>query len=118
MVVNLLLSLGVVWIPYPTSLMARAMATGQIRDAAILYNGSYFVLALLFNLLLFVCIRRGLVDRSYAGVRGIARQYALGPGLYLLCLAATWWSVPLSLAINAGLALYYLLSPQKAAKDK
>jgi uncharacterized membrane protein len=40
MLTNLLLLLGVVWIPYPTALMAQAVATGQLRDAAIFYNGS------------------------------------------------------------------------------
>ncbi len=114
MLANLMLLLGVVWIPYPTSLMALTFSSGHFRDAAILYNGSYLAIALLYNLLLFVCIHRGLVDRNYAGVRGIARRYALGPSMYLLCLAVTWWNVPLSLAINAGMALFFLLSPRNA----
>jgi uncharacterized membrane protein len=108
---NLILLLGVVWVPYPTSLMALAVTRGNIRDAAILYNGSYFVIALLFNLLLNVAIRRGLVDREYAAVRGIAKTYFLGPVLYGLCFACTWWNVGLSLALNGALALYFLLSP-------
>jgi len=115
MVTNLLLLLGVVWIPYPTSLMARAVGTGKIHEAAIFYNGSYVVLAGLFNLLLFACIKRGLVDRNYATVRGIAKQYGMGPVMYLLSFAVTWWSVPLSLAINAGMALFFLLSPDRCA---
>ena len=104
MVTNLLLLLGVVWIPYPTSLMARAVGTGKIHEAAIFYNGSYVAIALLFNLLLFACIKRGLVDRNYATVRGIAKQYGMGPVMYLL-----------SLAINAGMALFFLLSPDRCA---
>ena len=116
MAANLLLLLGVVWIPYPTSLMAQAVATGRIREAAIFYNGSYLALALLFNLLLFTCMQRGLVDREYAGVRHIARSYAVGPLLYLVCLGTTWWNVPLSLAMNGGMAVYFLLSPEKRVK--
>jgi len=116
MAANLLLLLGVVWIPYPTSLMAQSIATGRIRDAAILYNGSYLALALLFNLLLFTCLKRGLVDREYSAVRNIARSYALGPLVYLACLAITWWNVPLSLTINGGMAVYFLLSPERHAK--
>lgn len=111
MAVNLLLLLGVVWIPYPTSLMAQAVGTGSVRDAALLYNGSYLVIALLYNLLLFACVRRGLVDRSYEGIQHIARRYAVGPSLYLACFLITWWSVPVSLALNGALALYFLLSP-------
>jgi uncharacterized membrane protein len=113
---NLVLLLGVVWIPYPTLLMAQSVAAGDIRDAAILYNSSYLMIALLFNLLLFTCIKRGLVDREYADVRGIAKQYAFGPAMYLLCLIVTWWNVPISLAINAGMALFFLLAPSKLSK--
>jgi uncharacterized membrane protein len=116
MTANLLLLLGVVWIPYPTSLMAQTVATGQIRDAAILYNGSYLALALLFNLLLFTCVKRGLVDHEYAGVHYFVRRYMLGVAVYVLCFAITWWNVPLSLAINAGMATYFLLSPEKTSE--
>ncbi len=116
MVANLMLLLGVVWIPYPTSLMAQALAAGQLRDAALFYNGSYLVIALLFNLLFGVCVKRGLVDRNYAGVRGIARRYAAGIAMYILCFAATWWNVKVSLAINAGMSLFFLLSPDQSAK--
>jgi uncharacterized membrane protein len=116
MAANLMLLLGVVWIPYPTLPLAQAVATGQLRDAAIFYNASYVALALLFNLLLFTCIKRGLVDRSYAGVRGIAWRFASGPALYVMSLIVTFWSVPLSLAINAGLAMFYLVSPDQSAK--
>ena len=112
MVTNLLLLLGVVWIPYPTLLMAQALGAGQVRDAAILYNGSYLVLALLFNLQLGACIRRGLVDREYAEVRHMAHSYSLGPFLYVICFTVSWWSVPVSLAINAALALFFLLAPE------
>jgi uncharacterized membrane protein len=118
MVMNLLLLLGVVWIPYPTSLMAQALTSGRMRDAAILYNGSYLAIALLFNLLLYTAIRRGVVDREYAGMQSIARSYALGPGMYVLCFAATWWNVPLSLAMNGAMALYFLLSPELRLKDR
>jgi uncharacterized membrane protein len=71
MVANLFLLFGIVWIPYPTSLIAQAVGTGRLREAAILYNSSYLVLALLFNLLLNVCLRRRLVDRSFSGVHNI-----------------------------------------------
>ena len=112
---NLLLLLGVVWIPYPTSVMAQAVSKGSFRDAALLYNGSYLAIALLFNLLLSTAIRRGLVDREYAAVRHIAKSYLIGPSMYALCLAITWWNVPVSLAMNGGMALYFLLSPSLQA---
>jgi len=111
MLTNLLLLLGVVWIPYPTSLMAQAVTRGNILDAAIFYNGSYLAIALLFNLLFYTTVRRGLVDREYAPVRHIARSYLVGPAAYGTCLAVTWINVPLSLAMNGAMALYFLLAP-------
>ncbi len=111
MVSNLLLLLGVVWVPYPTLLMAQAVTRGNLLDAALLYNGSYMVIALLFNLLLYTTIGRRLVDKEYAGVRHIAQSYLAGPAMYLICFLVTWWNVPLSLAINGGMALYFLISP-------
>jgi uncharacterized membrane protein len=116
MLSNLLLLLGVVWIPYPTSLLAQAVTRGNILDAALLYNGSYLAIALLFNLLFYTCIRRRLVDCDFAAVRPIARSYMIGPAMYALCMAVTWWNVPLSLAINGAMALYFLLSPSLQRK--
>lgn len=109
--VNLLLLLGVVWIPYPTSLMAQAVGTPRLRDAAIFYNGSYLALALLYNLLLITCTARRLVDRTYGTLASIARRYAAGPLLYGLCLALTWWNPAASLVFNAALAAFFLWSP-------
>lgn len=117
MIANLLLLLGVVWIPYPTSLMAQAVFTGRLRDAAILYNGSYLVIAFLFNLLFGMCVRGGLLDRNVTGVRNIARSYAAGVLMYVICFAVTWWNVPVSLAINFGMAMFFLLSPDQMARN-
>ena len=114
MAINLILLLGIVWIPYPTMVIAQAVGTPHLRDAAILYNATYLVQALLFNLLAFTCIRRRLVDQNYAGVQNILRQFAIGPAAYVLCLALTWWSVPFSLALSGAIALYYLITPERA----
>lgn len=116
MAANLLLLLGVVWIPYPTSLMAQALVTERFREAAILYNGSYLVLALLFNVLFFTCTSRGLVDKKSTGARVTGKRYLLGIVVYALCFALTWWNVPLSLAVNAGMALFFLLAPCRSEK--
>jgi uncharacterized membrane protein len=117
MVANLVLLLGVVWIPYPTSLMAQALITGRLRDAAILYNGSYLVIASLFNMLFGVCVRGGLLDRKVTGVRNIARSYAAGVLMYVICFAVTWWNVPVSLTISSGMAMFFLLSPDQMARN-
>jgi len=54
MAVNLLVLLGVVFVPYPTLLMATSIPSGNAdyaRDVAILYNSGYLGISVLFNLL-------------------------------------------------------------------
>jgi uncharacterized membrane protein len=117
MAVNMLLLLGVVIVPYPTALMAESITSinsSHSRDVAIFYNACYIAIALLFNLLWWVCRRRGLLDREiqHERVHQLTMRYAIGPVLYAACLGVTWWSVPLSLGMNAMIALYFLL-PQR-----
>jgi len=117
MAANLLLLLGVVFVPYPTSLMAASinmLDSDYSRNVAIFHNLGYFVIAVLFNLLWAVCRKRDLLDHEFGHerVHAITNQYRLGPFLYGACLAMTWFSVPLSLAMNAALAIYFLLPPK------
>jgi uncharacterized membrane protein len=131
MAANLLLLLGVVFVPYPTSLMGSSITmldTGYSRNVAIFYNSGYMSIALLFNVLWWVCRKRNLLDSrmSREEIHQITRQYAVGPLYYAVCLAMTWWSVPLSLAMNALIAIYFLvpakrrphagLAPKRASK--
>ena len=117
MAANLLLLLGVVFVPYPTALMAASITSLDsiyARDVAIFYNLGYFVIALFFNLLWLVCRKRDLLDHEYGHerVRAITHQYAVGPFLYGACLLMAFWSVPLSLGMNAGLAAFFLVPPR------
>jgi uncharacterized membrane protein len=117
MAANLLLLLGVVFVPYPTALMAASITmldTGYSRDVAIFYNASYLAIGILFNLLWFVARRQKLLDH-YLGVTHASKatsQYAIGLVYYAACLAVTWWSVPLSLAMNAAMAVWFLIPPR------
>jgi uncharacterized membrane protein len=117
LIANLLLLLGVVWIPYPTSLMAQAVVSGRLEEAAIFYNGSYLVIAVLFNLLFGVCVTSNLLDRNVTGVRNISRSFAFGILAYVICFASTWWNVYVSLAISFGMAIFFLVSPDQMAKN-
>lgn len=117
MAVNLILLLGVVFVPYPTSLMGASITmldTGYSRNVAIFYNASYLAIGLLFNLLFYVCRRRQVLDH-YLGVthvREAASQYAVGLIYYAACVAMTFWSVPLSLVMNALIAAWFLVPPR------
>lgn len=125
MAVNLVVLLGVVFVPYPTMLMATSITSGDAvyaRNVAILYNACYLGIALLFNLLWFVCRRRKILDHlmgvEYA--HEMTFRNTMGLICYGACLAMTWFSVPLSLAMNAAIALYFLLPSrsERAARSR
>ena len=118
MAVNLLLLLGVVFVPYPTALMASSISmvdTAYSRNVAIFYNAGYLVIALLYNLLWYVCRERHLLDRELADetILQVTKQYMMGPVFYGACLLMTWWSVRLSLVMNAALAIFFLLPARR-----
>jgi len=51
LVLNLLLLLGVTVVPFSNAVLASYLGTRDQRFAALLYNGTYFVIAILFNIL-------------------------------------------------------------------
>jgi uncharacterized membrane protein len=113
---NLLLLLGVTAVPFPTAVLAQHLGSGNQRTAAILYHGTYFAIAIFFNILWKYASRHLLgkdVD-AHASDR-ISAQYAVGPLLYLVCVALAWVNVPASLLLNVALAFFFALPPHRAA---
>ena len=114
MFLNLLLLLGVTIVPFPTALLAAHYPTGGRVVAAAVFNGTYLVIAIFFNLLWFHAVKSGLLDSAAIESAGdISRRYGIGPISYLICLGLTWISVPASLALNVGLAIFFAM-PSKA----
>lgn len=117
---NLLLLLGVCVVPFPTAVVAKQWIGGDRRAAMLLYNSTYFVIALLFNLLGRYCLSRDGrllgADGDRESVRKIKLQYAVGPLAYLICLLTALISVNASLAMNAALAIYYAIPATRSAK--
>lgn len=113
---NLLLLLGVSAVPFPSAVLALHLSGPGARAAAALYNGTYFLIAIFFNVLWWYAVSRKLLDNaSMESAEAISRQYAVGPVLYALCLGLGWVNVPLSIAINAALAIFFAVPPQIAA---
>src|SRR3989441_1299536 len=75
---NLLLLLGVTWVPFPTALLAEHLRGADQRVAGIVYGATFLFLAVVFNVLWHYVRRRGLVIQ-HVHVNSITRQYALGP---------------------------------------
>jgi len=112
---NLLLLLGVCAVPFPTAMLAQHFGQSDQRTAAILYHGTYFVIAIFFNILWRYANRRLLgedVDVSTADK--ISAKYAVGPLLYLVCIALAWVNVPVSLLLNVALAVFFALPLHRA----
>jgi uncharacterized membrane protein len=120
MILNLCLLLGVTIVPFPTAVLATHIGFPDQRTAALLYNGVYVFIAIIFNLLWRYAVSRNHhllgkeVDKENVG--RISKQYAFGPLLYLFCAALAWISVPASLGANVLLATFFALPPSHASK--
>ncbi len=110
---NLLLLLGITVVPFPTALLAAHYGTPDKTVAAAVFNGTYVVLAIFFNMLWHHAVRAGLLDSAtHESADAVSRQYAVGPIAYLVCLGLTWVSVPASLILNIGLAVFFAIPPR------
>jgi len=115
-VANLLFLLCVAFIPFPTAVLAenlRESASDQ-RVAAIFYSATFTVTAVFYNLLWRTAARnnRLIAPGSESAAAEVTRRFRYGIPTYLAATLAAFVSVPLSLAIDGGVALFYLL-PQR-----
>ncbi len=115
LVLNLLLLLGVVAVPFPTAVLAAHLGQPGERTAALLYSGTYVVIAIAFNVLwrYATSSKRRLLgpDVDANSVEQISSQYAFGPLLYVVCFVLAWVSVSASLVLNVVLAGFFALPP-------
>jgi uncharacterized membrane protein len=117
--VNLLLLLGITFVPFPTSVLAMHLATSNARTAAILYNGTYLGVGLLFNLLWHHARRHGLLGHEFTAevVSKMNRRFAVGPIAYTALFLLSWSNVRISIALNAALALYFAFPSNQVKKS-
>ncbi len=114
---NLLLLMGVTAVPFPTAVLAEHLGHPSGRLAAMLYNGTFVVIAVVFNLLWRHASSGGrlLSDRFDADeVRAITRQYAFGPVVYLACFAVSYVSAAVGFGGSVALAAFFALPPRTA----
>jgi uncharacterized membrane protein len=107
---NGLLLLFVVFVPFPTALLAAWLHQPQATAAAAIYSATFFCLAIAFNLLWRYAARgRRLLDHaaSAATIEAIDRSYRFGPALYLLAFALAFVNLAASLATCLGLAVFF-----------
>lgn len=109
---NGLLLLGVTAVPFTTALVAEYIQRRGDHVAAMVYNGTFTILAVVFNVLWRYASHKNRLLHPNAGpttVNAISRAYAVGPPAYLLSFVLAWVSVPASLAMNIALAVYFAL---------
>jgi TMEM175 potassium channel family protein len=117
-VANLFLLLCVAFIPFPTAVLAenlRESASDQ-RVAAIFYSATFTVTAAIYNVLWQIAARhnRLITPGSEAAAADVTRRFRYGVPTYLAPTLAAIVSVPLGLAIDGAVALFYVL-PQRDA---
>lgn len=107
---NGLLLMAITFVNFPTAVLAEYIERPDAQVAALFYSGTYVVVALVFNALWrYASHNHRLLDLAFHDtlVREITEQFRIGPIMYLVALLAAFVSVPLSVAINAGLAIFY-----------
>jgi TMEM175 potassium channel family protein len=110
--INLLLLLAIAWVPFPTAVLAAYLNRSDQRVAAVLYSGTFLVIAIIFNLLWWYGVRKGHVPHASAASHPITRQYAQGPFLYTIMLFVGMGSATACLVLSTLLAMYFSLSPR------
>ncbi|MDQ2886581.1 MAG: TMEM175 family protein [Chloroflexota bacterium] len=110
LVFNLLLLLVIVFIPFPTVLLAQYAPYPQYHYAALLYSATNVLLAVCFNLVWRYASRENrLLDRRSdpRQVQAITDQYRFGPLFYVATFVLAIIYVPASIVGNLLLALFF-----------
>ena len=113
LIFNVIFLMTIAAVPFTTALVAENLRDADTRTlAAVVYGGLMVAVAIMFNVVWRYAARgRRLLapDANPDAVEAINRSYVLGPIAYgtatLLALANPWFS----LAIYAGLAIFYTL---------
>jgi TMEM175 potassium channel family protein len=114
---NLLLLLVIVFIPFPTALLAQQYAVHpEMHAAALLYGATNMIMAICFNLLWrYASYHNRLLgkDADTRAVMAISRQYLFGPLLYLIAFGLAWFNTLASIIFCLLLALFFALPGRK-----
>lgn len=117
LVFNLLLLLGISFLPFPTILLADYLGTPDATTAMAFYAGIIIVISIFFNVLWrYAAHNRKLIDPIIppSAILAINHGYWFGPTGYTIAFVLAFVNVPLSLAVVIGLAVFFALPPRNA----
>jgi uncharacterized membrane protein len=121
---NLLLLFTVVFIPYPTALLAEHLKSGEDEEvAAVVYSGSFFAMGTSFSLLwTYITRHRHLlgVELTDEQIRRTTTRFVIGSPIYAIAVVFAFISPAVVLVIIALLAFYYAIAGMRsplAVKD-
>ncbi|HEX2790501.1 MAG TPA: TMEM175 family protein [Steroidobacteraceae bacterium] len=110
MLANLLLLMGVGFLPFPTAILAEHLADQAARtQATVFYGATLIFTSLTFNLVWWTGRWRGRLlgsDWHEPGLRTITRRYAFGPISYVVATGLAFVNVWLSLGVHLAVALW------------
>jgi uncharacterized membrane protein len=115
---NLLLLLLIAFIPFPTSVLGEHLEVidKDSRVAAVFYNGSFLVTAAFYNLLWQVAARghRLIAKGAEDAADEVTRRFRPGVPMYLVATIVSFFSAQTGIALNAAIALFYLVPRREA----
>src|SRR5215212_10355727 len=116
---NLLLLFTVVFIPFPTSLLAEHLKPGEGDEqlAAIIYSGAFIAMSLAYGALwTYITKHKDLlgVELTDEQIRRTSIRFQIGTPFYVVQLAFAFISPAVVLLLNAALAVYYMVAGMRS----
>jgi len=113
--INVGFLLFVAFVPFPTELMAAQLGAGSLagqRVAMVLYCGTFFAIAIMFNAIWLYAASGARLLRPELDLEALrvgARRFAIGPPAYLIVTLLAVVNPYVSLALVGLLAIYWML---------
>ena len=116
LILNLLLLLVIVFVPFPTALMAEYIGQPDQRVAALVYSGTFLLMAVCFNLVWrYASHKKRLIDSNanLREVNAITGQYSLGPLFYIVTFALAYFFPLVCVILELLLAIFFAIPGRK-----
>jgi uncharacterized membrane protein len=110
LLINLFLLMLIVFVPVPTALLADYLRHSEFRTPALIYTGTYVLMAMLFNVLWRYASYHGRLlgqGTDLQAARKISEQYMYGPAFYLIAFALAWFNTIVCVIFCFALAIFF-----------